>query len=351
MDVKINMLNVKDGDAIIIELIKESKTLVIVIDSGEPEYYQTKLKPKLTSILLNHNKKAPDIVVCSHYDSDHIGGLILLLEDYISDINEVWVHKTPALIQGYIEEAINIKAGRRKYLNTNLESYSFQRLFEDHGRPQKQLLEQRAQVILESLPQLKKLINLIPEKKLKQVFHRQNPIPEWPEITILGPTRDYFNQLFPATKSFEDFIKEEANAILPSGMAVHLIKRMEGSGPCERLKVDTTAKITSTNKASIVIAIDEGKRRFLFTGDAGIESFKRIPQWESELKELYFLKVPHHASNNNLSKELIEKMQPIYVFNSGFKFQDDDVLNCFKAKSRNNIVKTTKTDGDLIFPC
>jgi hypothetical protein len=61
--------------------------------------------------------------------------------------------------------------------------------------------------------------------------------------------------------------------------------------------------------------------------------------------------MPHHASDNNISKELIELMQPIYVCNSGSKYQDSDVIECFKEKSRNKIIKTTKSDVDLIFPC
>jgi beta-lactamase superfamily II metal-dependent hydrolase len=351
MDIKIIMLDVKDGDAIIIQLFKESKSLVIVIDGGEPEYYKTKLKPTLAAILENHKKKAPDIVVCSHYDSDHIGGLILLLEDYISNIKEVWVHKTPALIQDYIGKAKNIIEGMGKYISTNTESHSFQKLFEGYNRVQKPLLEKRAKVILESLPQLKKLIDLIPKSKLKQVFYQQHPLDDWQEITVLGPTREYFNQLFPSTKSFEDFIKEEVTEILPLEESFRLMKRMEEKNPCDRLKNDTNAKITSTNKASIIIAIDDDKDRYLFTGDAGIESFKKIPEWETELKDLYFLKVPHHASNNNISKELIELMQPVYVFSSGFKHQNDDVLECFKSKLRNIQVKTTKSGSDLLFPC
>jgi beta-lactamase superfamily II metal-dependent hydrolase len=351
MDVKINMLNVKDGDAIIIELFKNEKSLVIVIDGGEPSYYETMLKPLLLSILKLHKKKAPDIVVCSHYDSDHIGGLILLVNEYISNIKEVWVHKTPELLLGYISKAKLILEDRNKLVPTCLDFYPIQNLFEGYRPKQKSLLDKKAQVILESLPQLKKLIDLIPDDKLKQVFYRDRPLTDWQEVIVLGPTIKFFNQLFPATKSLTDFIKEEAIAILPLGESFHLMKRMEEKNPCDRLKNDTNAKITSTNKASIIIAIDDDKNRYLFTGDAGIESFKAIPNWELELKELYFLKVPHHASNNNISKELIELMQPIYVYNSGFKHQDDDVLDCFKRKSRNKEVKTTKTDGNLLFPC
>jgi hypothetical protein len=47
MKVEINILNVKDGDAIIVELLKQNDVLIMVIDGGEEWYYETKLKPKL----------------------------------------------------------------------------------------------------------------------------------------------------------------------------------------------------------------------------------------------------------------------------------------------------------------
>jgi len=61
--------------------------------------------------------------------------------------------------------------------------------------------------------------------------------------------------------------------------------------------------------------------------------------------------MPHYASDNNISKELIELMQPIYVCDSGSKYQDCDVIDCFKEKSRNKIIKIAKSDVNLIFPC
>jgi hypothetical protein len=241
--------------------------------------------------------------------------------------------------------------GRNKLVSPNVDPFLIQNLFEGYNSKKKSLLDKKAQVILESLPQLKKLIDLIPDGKLKQVFYKDRPLADWQEIIVLGPTREFFNQQFPLTKSFTDFIKEEAGEILPLGESFRLMKRIEKKNPCDRLKNDANAIITATNKASIIIAIDDDKNRFLFPGDAGIESFKAIPKWESELKELYFLKVPHHASDNNISKELIELMKPIYVYNSGFKYQNDDVMECFKRNSRNKGIKTTKSNGDLIFPC
>ena len=105
MNIKIHILDVKDGDAIILELSKDDKNLVMVIDGGKTSYYTEKMKPKLKEILKANNKQAPDIIVCTHYDSDHIGGLIPLIEDYIADIREVWIHRTPDLINTYINKS------------------------------------------------------------------------------------------------------------------------------------------------------------------------------------------------------------------------------------------------------
>lgn len=342
------MLNVKDGDAIIIECTKADNSLVMVVDGGQPGYYATKMKPALVKILNAHNKKAPDVVVCTHYDSDHIGGLIPLVEEYISDIKEVWVHKTPEVIKGYIEKAIHLKEQKEKFVG-DFASFKSEILFENYAPSEREILNDKANQILESLPQLKRFIDLIPNEKLKQVFHKQKPLADWDEVTVLGPTEEYYDSLFPDNKPFEMFLEEEAvESLLTEKSELRLLK-IAGIEPCDTLKTDSQTKLTATNKASIIIAIDEGDKRYLFTGDAGIESFKKISDWQKELKNLYFLKIPHHASDNNISKELIELMQPEYAYNSGYKYQDEAVLNCFSEKLRNIEVKTTKSDGDLLF--
>ena len=346
MKVKITMLNVKDGDAIIIELTKQSKSVVMLIDGGQPVYYRKKLKPKLEQILKIHNKKAPDIVVCTHYDSDHIGGLIPLIKDYIADIKQVWIHKTPDLLASFIENTAVLK------------EEIFSVAFDDHIKNIAEIksnnefisennFKEKANFVIQSLPQLKKLISLIPRAKLKQVFYNQKPLADWQEITVLGPTKAYYKSLFPADKTFTEFILEES-IIAPEINGVG-INNEAIKNPCDSLKKDSDTQLTSTNKASIIFAIDDADKRYLFTGDAGIESFKKIPNYKTKLKNLYFLKIPHHGSNNNISKELIELMQPKYAYNSGNKHQDEAVLQCFLKKLRNKKVESTKASGDLVF--
>ena len=121
-----------------------------------------------------------------------------------------------------------------------------------------------------------------------------------------------------------------------------------GESPCKFLKEDTTVRLTLTNKASIIFAIDKGNDRFLFTGDAGISSFKSIPDWENELKNLYWLKIPHHGSNNNISNEIIAVMKPKLADNSGDKHQDRPVIDCISLNSRSERnVRSTKSHGSI----
>lgn len=352
MDVKVNILNVKDGDAIIVELAKSGQSLFMVIDGGEPAYYVKKMKPVLEAVLKAHGKKAPDIVVCTHCDSDHIGGLIPLLTDYGADVGEVWVHKIPAALKEYIVQAQLLpgNAGLRNIHSQDNHPLSL--LLESYPADRQVLAEQKIGLLLESLPQLQQLMDVIPPQKLVEAFTNARPLAAWPEVSILGPTRAYFNTLFPPNKSFESFIEEE----VPTGLFLteqesFLRKqaKLAGIKPCDRLKTQQEAELSNTNKASIIIAIDAQEGRYLFTGDAGIDSLKNISDWQNALKDLYFLKVPHHASNNNLSKELSDVMQPVYAYSSGSEYQDDEVLGCLKSKARNKQTKTTKTDGDLIF--
>lgn len=236
MKVKITMLNVKDGDAIIIELTKQSKSLVMLVDGGQPVYYRKKLKPKLEQILKIHNKKAPDVVVCTHYDSDHIGGLITLIKDYIADIKQVWIHKTPDLLASFIENAAIIKE--------EIFSVAFDQHFENSQKiiihdeiVPENILKEKAEFVIQSLPQLKKLISLIPLAKLKQVFHNQKPLADWPEITVLGPTKAYYKSLFPTDKTFIEFILEDPfQIILPKINRVKINKEVI-KDPCNSLKM------------------------------------------------------------------------------------------------------------------
>ena len=88
MNLKINMLNVVDGDAIIVSIEHNGKDYVVLIDAGEAIYANSVIQ-KLDTVLDGVGRKAPDLVVVTHYDSDHIGGMPAVLDKYKGSIGVV----------------------------------------------------------------------------------------------------------------------------------------------------------------------------------------------------------------------------------------------------------------------
>lgn len=345
----ISLLNVGDGDAIIISLNKEDKDLVIVIDGGKTNHYLTKVKPKLKKILKEYNKKAPDIVVATHYDSDHIGGLIPLIEDYIDGISEVWVHNSPNLIKNEVHV---LEDSPKLYEAIKNNTLFVNKIINENINIEPEAIRSKSRFLIESLKQLESFIDKIPPQKLKQVYHGYS-FNNWPEIKVLGPTEEFYRSLFPPKMLLEQLIIEETIDHLSDENLEDTSRFWKIHGalldPCQRLKKDKSTRVTPTNKASIIIAVDNGNKRFLFTGDAGVVSFKEIPDWKTELKDIYWLKIPHHGSDNNISTEIIDVMKPKYADNSGDRYQDNHVLSCIGRNKRSEgIPRSTKMGKDLI---
>jgi hypothetical protein len=216
------------------------------------------------------------------------------------------------------------------------------------------IIAEQKELLLESIKQLNKLITAIPENKIRPVFAGYTlEHLGWPEVRVLGPTQNYFYDLFyPGL----DFLRTDIQVICENLVARQTISLQRLSmitlnlDPCSTLKEESETKTTVTNLASIIFAIDDDEKRYLFTGDAGIESFHHIWNWKTELKNLFWLKVPHHGSANNLSKKLIELMNPIHAYSSGKRHQDDDVLKCIKSITGRKVFSTKDYGGDLRFP-
>jgi beta-lactamase superfamily II metal-dependent hydrolase len=347
MEVKIKVLNVRDGDAILVHLKKASSDLVMVIDGGHKGDYARVIKPELELMLEEAGKEAPDVVVCTHYDQDHIGGLIPLVEEYINGIKQVWVHQVPEAMKEGFSSFMAFQKNDRS--NRKLKRI-IEAVMSEKSVNSADLAEGMEFAIL-SIGELQQLLDLVPSNKLRQTFSGQKPIKGWPEIKILGPTEEYFNTLFPPEMSLNEFLIKETSGYLEE-------RKLEKEGlvleyladPCAALKTESPDSLTITNRASIIFSIDAEENRFLFTGDAGIGSFEEIPDYEEELKDLHWLKVPHHGSENNMSNALSELMNPEYAFSSGNRHQDDIVLKCFEKKPRNLKVLSTKEGENLEYP-
>ncbi|MXV51922.1 MBL fold metallo-hydrolase [Pedobacter sp. HMF7647] len=80
-----------NGDAILVSFQHHDKTVNILIDGGVPRTYQRALKPLLKE--LQEAGQPIDLLVVTHIDDDHIGGIKALYEDTALDrslIKRVW---------------------------------------------------------------------------------------------------------------------------------------------------------------------------------------------------------------------------------------------------------------------
>jgi ribonuclease BN (tRNA processing enzyme) len=90
MGIKFEFLKAGNGDCIWITIDEE---INILIDGGFATTYTNEIKPKIEE--LRRSNKKLDLVVLTHYDADHIGGISKLIQEeskYKSDtvIKEIW---------------------------------------------------------------------------------------------------------------------------------------------------------------------------------------------------------------------------------------------------------------------
>src|SRR5262249_38547231 len=91
--VLLTMVNAAEGNCFIIDgtviAPNNPRQGLMVIDGGPPGAF-----PNMAAFLPPPGNKI-NLVLCTHYDNDHIGGLIRLLEERINDIDRVIFNPPP----------------------------------------------------------------------------------------------------------------------------------------------------------------------------------------------------------------------------------------------------------------
>jgi beta-lactamase superfamily II metal-dependent hydrolase len=334
------VLNVGDGDAIIIHVQKETKDLLIVIDGGDTTWGK-KVSDEVDGFCKKLKKEAPDLIVCTHYDSDHIAGIITLIEKYQNKIKMIWIDQPKGVVKEALRAAPNVLAyiQSKKNMLTKINEFSVYQNYLASPNYEKYGL------VLESLTQLNTVIELIKKYNIptKEPIAGKCEYTGWEEIKVIGPTQEYYNKVFLKQNNLLQIFQEEYEDLLLESKKV---KAPASTNPCDLLK--KTSNITPTNKASAIIRFDCEDGKYLFTGDAGIESLKSVIGYPESITKMKFLKIPHHGSNNNMSKELVDIILPKIAYNSGDGYEDKEVIDCIK-RVPGIVVKTTKADSDLDF--
>ncbi len=321
IDISIDMLSLGNADSIIVWLKEGSNNhFVILIDGGNKSDGDKIIDHLDKYILKNTGKSAPDLIICTHHDKDHIGGLVPVVENYGKNIKQVWINN-PA---------------------EHISSYAYQTLKESFRR--KSMFKQY-QVILESLSNLDDFISLVD----KTGIPRDNALfgkDLYGIIKVLGPSKPFYESLLPGMENIDKFVSSEADYAYNSifGSAV-INESLETHSPCPI--VDEENSTSATNNSSVILEILVNDNRYLFTGDAGVPAFEDV-ETRVSLENIFWLDVPHHGSRRNLSSRLINTMSPkiCYISAKGDKKHPRRALvNCLK-KHGSKVYGTNKS-GNL----
>jgi beta-lactamase superfamily II metal-dependent hydrolase len=325
MDISIDMLAVGNADALIVHLKDSTDTLAAVIDGGNPGDGQKIIDHLEAYVLPYSTRSGPDLVISTHPDGDHVGGLSEVVEHYKSSIWQVWVHD-PSQHVSYEYFPTLAKTVRSRHL--------------DAGR----------QRLLKSINQLTEFVSLVDSYSISRIepFYGLNVGP----IQVLGPSVEFYESLLPGYAELSEFASKEA--VVEELLALEEY-RMDLSDTLRKLKesdfacptVDENNESSAKNESSVVVQITVGVSKYLFTGDAGVAAFQDI-QTRTPLEDIFWLDVPHHGSRRNLTSDLISTLNPNIACVSAKgdkKHPRRALVNCFKRKGLS--IYSTHKSGNL----
>ncbi len=260
------------GDSILIKTFDENKEeFIILIDGGTSATFEHSLKKHLNLI------SKINLLVLTHIDSDHIGGVIKFFKSSIVDkieIDEIWINQPDF----EFNQVINGKA-------------------------------------LISVSQAENWKSLIKEKKpfskLREVTIEDDTINiKGVKFTILSPTVEIKNKLY------EIWEKERDISILKQGdLKVDVSASTNGySKSLEELSKMSFKPVSTIygdiyNSSSIAFLLKCPDINFLLLADSRAEiiaeRLKQLDHNETSPLKVDFVKISHHGSLNNTSQELL----------------------------------------------
>ncbi|WP_078551318.1 MBL fold metallo-hydrolase [Bacillus alkalicellulosilyticus] len=330
-NITVKMYPAKNGDCFLVSLGLENKKHIL-IDCGYMETYRNFLKQDLIKIA--NNGEAIDLMVITHIDQDHILGALAFLEENnespFIEIKEIW-HNSYRHLQFEKEKVQKITEEELTILNREVilgSSFLQQRI--DHSRIRNEEISAKqgsmlAALILEGGYSWNKSFD---GKAVN--CENKNPIEKDQYIlTLLSPNTDKLkrlsttwlrelrkqkmNFLLSNERIFDDayefyLIRQDEQKIVESNISSGTIKYNEKSID-NIVMQNSIEKIDNSvvNGSSISFIIEYQSKRLLFLADAHPDI---IYDNISKLEEKYFdlVKLPHHGSKRNITRDLIEKL-------------------------------------------
>lgn len=272
----------KGGDAILIRLYDaQNNCCVIVIDGGYTDDGQA-----ILDYLSDLGIGRIDLIVNTHPDEDHILGLLTIFNDKNIEIGELLMN--------------------RPWLDADLKvSY-----FKD-GRITKNSLNKRLTDSFSKAYELEQLaINKIGEKN---IIHPEIGMTYKGVLTILGPSSALYRKHLLASDKTP--LVEGMSSKMFSLKKLKFVHYIKGS----IIKWIYGEYTSDINETSIVLSLDLGEQKFLFTGDSGQEGIKAALDFYETLNgchvsDFTHMQIPHHGSRKNLNPAILQRIKARYYY-------------------------------------
>ncbi|MCE5964396.1 ComEC/Rec2 family competence protein [Enterobacter roggenkampii] len=272
----------KSGDAICIRWGNlhgpRDEQKVVVVDAG----YAGTATTIIEHLEKYYHTKTIDLLISTHPDADHVGGLASILENL--EVKEFWIHQPWEHNQNLAQEFADGRitdASIAKRMQENL-----QKAFDAVKIAQKKNIE------------------------IKEPFQGMT----WDNATlvVVGPTQSYYETLIPdfarmpkkaeAETGF-DFLKAGLESLVEKAKSFveYVAEWFKDEG------LDDNDTTSAQNNSSVIFKLEIEGRTLLFTGDAGITALDRACEFINT-DTLRFIQVPHHGSRRNVGPEILNKL-------------------------------------------
>ncbi len=270
--IELTMLPARDGDCLLLRYGDGADLRTVLIDAGRAATY-----PKIKPVLAALEPPRIDLLVVTHVDQDHVLGVLKLLDDaHHVAVGEVWFN------------------GYDHLLDVTLETFGAR----DGERLTTLLLDQR-------LPW-----NATVGQRSVEVGRVMPTAAFGARLDVVAPDRRLLERLVPVWE------KECRKHGLIPGAAARRPPAPPGFEQMGRLDIEALAATpfdadgSATNASSIGFLFEHEGVRLLFTGDGDdhrlVESLRPLAQAEGGRLRLDAMKVAHHGSAANVSRDLLD---------------------------------------------
>ncbi|MCU4552905.1 MBL fold metallo-hydrolase [Acinetobacter nosocomialis] len=282
MSINIRMLQANHGDCFFISHVGGDKVFNIMIDGGTKTTFSSGIRQRISGPLrkllneLKQNNQCIDLLILTHFDDDHIGGLIRGFEaqGYLKEmVKKVWFNSSLAITNYFEREEI-------KENQIPISSGTAETTPKQGATLEKLLLE----IGCELVP----VLTAGEETKYGPFTFK-----------ILSPTKDVLEQLLCI------WPKDESEAETSGAENDYHLTFEDLLNDDDFEEDDSLA-----NESSIAFIIEVEDKKLLFLGDAHnktiINSLSNLGYIENTKLNVDVMKISHHASKKNTNLELLK---------------------------------------------